>query len=91
MDTIEANHALGFSTDGRDFALPVAILHDLMITRVRLLSNNPDKSRALIDAGIDVELVPCEVTPNPHSSSYLKTKREKMGHVLSHTPGKKRK
>jgi GTP cyclohydrolase II len=87
MDTIEANHALGFSTDGRDFALPVAILHDLTITRVRLLSNNPQKSRALIDAGIDAELVPCEVAPNPYSSSYLKTKREKMGHVLSHTPG----
>jgi 3,4-dihydroxy-2-butanone 4-phosphate synthase len=85
LDTIEANHALGFSTDCRDFALPVAILRDLAITRVRLLSNNPHKSRALIDAGIDVvEQVPCEVAPNPHSFAYLQAKKQKMGHVLSH-------
>jgi 3,4-dihydroxy-2-butanone 4-phosphate synthase/GTP cyclohydrolase II len=84
LDTVEANHALGFSTDYRDFALPVAILRDLGISRVRLLSNNPQKSRALIDAGIDVvEQVRCEVAPNPHSSTYLQTKRIKMGHALS--------
>ena len=85
LDTVEANHALGFSTDYRDFALPVAILRDLGISRVRLLSNNPQKSRALIDAGIDVaERVPCEVAPNPHSFAYLQAKKEKMGHELSH-------
>ena len=84
LDTVEANHALGFSTDYRDFALPVAILQDLGISRVRLLSNNPQKSRALIDAGIDVvEQISCEVAPNPHSFAYLQTKREKMGHALS--------
>lgn len=87
MDTVEANHALGFSTDGRDFALPVAILNNLAITRVRLLSNNPQKSRALIDAGIDVDLVSCEVAPTPHSFAYLKTKGEKMGHALSFRAG----
>jgi 3,4-dihydroxy-2-butanone 4-phosphate synthase/GTP cyclohydrolase II len=84
LDTVEANHALGFNTDYRDFALPVAILRDLDITRVRLLSNNPEKYRALIDAGIDVvEQVPCEVAPNPHSFAYLQAKKEKMGHALN--------
>src|SRR5215469_8286891 len=59
LDTVEANHALGFKADCRDFNLPAAILHNLGIRRVRLLSNNPRKSRALSDAGIDVvALVP---------------------------------
>jgi GTP cyclohydrolase II len=76
LDTVDANHALGFNTDYRDFALPVAILHDLGISRVRLLSNSPQKSRALIDAGIDVvEEVPCEVPPNPYSFAYLQAKK----------------
>jgi 3,4-dihydroxy 2-butanone 4-phosphate synthase/GTP cyclohydrolase II len=84
LDTVEANHALGFRVDYRDYALPIAILHDLEISRVRLLSNNPQKSGALMDGGIDVvERVYCEVLPNPHSSSYLQTKKEKMGHTLS--------
>jgi GTP cyclohydrolase II len=88
LDTVEANHALGFQTDYRDFSLPIAILHDLGISRVRLLSNNPEKSRALIDAGIDVvEQIPCEVAPNPHSFAYLQAKKEKMGHALSHSGG----
>ncbi len=83
LDTVEANHAIGFHSDYRDYALPIAILCDLGISRVRLLSNNPDKAYALIDAGIDVvERVHCEVSPNPHSSTYLQTKKEKMGHAL---------
>jgi GTP cyclohydrolase II len=83
LDTVEANHALGFKADCRDFNLPAAILHNLGIRRVRLLSNNPRKSRALSDAGIEVvALVPCETTPTPYSFSYLLTKKEKMGHVL---------
>lgn len=84
LDTVEANHALGFKADYRDFSLPAAILHDLGISRVRLLTNNPHKSRALIDAGIEVvEQLPCEAAPNSHSLDYLRTKREKMGHQLS--------
>lgn len=84
LDTVEANHALGFGSDYRDYGLPVAVLHDLGIRRVRLLSNNPDKVRALIDAGIDVvERVQCEVSPSPHSATYMQTKKEKMGHVLT--------
>jgi GTP cyclohydrolase II len=68
LDTIAANHALGFEADCRDFSLPIAILNDLGICRVRLLSNNPDKLRALVHAGIEVvEQIPCEVQPNTHA------------------------
>src|SRR6476659_3415381 len=84
LDTVEANQALGFEVDCRDFALPAAILHDLGIKQVRLLSNNPRKASAL--AGSDIEVVArlsCEAVPNPHSMSYLRTKKEKMGHTLS--------
>ena len=83
LDTVDANHALGFRADCRDFSLPAAILHELRVNRVRLLSNNPRKSRALTDAGIEVvERLPCEAEPTPHSLAYLRTKKEKMGHVL---------
>jgi 3,4-dihydroxy 2-butanone 4-phosphate synthase / GTP cyclohydrolase II len=84
IDTIEANHALGFKADFRDFSLAAAILHDLRITRVRLLTNNPRKARALSAAGIAVvERLPCEVVPTAHSLAYLQTKKQKMGHALS--------
>ncbi len=84
LDTVEANHALGFMADYRDFGLPAAILHDLGISRVRLLSNNPYKSRALSDAGIEVVAqIPCEAAPTPDSFAYLRAKKEKMGHALS--------
>lgn len=83
LDTIEANRALGFPEDCRDFALPVAILHDLDIHRVRLLSNNPEKYRALINGGIQVaERIPCETAPSPHALSYLRIMKERMGHTL---------
>jgi GTP cyclohydrolase II len=83
LDTVEANHALGFDADCRDFGLPMAILHDLKISRVRLLSNNPEKYQALVQAGIEVkERINCEMTPNIHALSYLRTKKEKMGHAL---------
>lgn len=83
LDTIEANRALGFPEDGRDFTLPVAILHDLEIPRVRLLSNNPEKYRALINGGIEVvERIPCETVPNPHALRYLRIMKERMGHRL---------
>ena len=84
LDTVEANQALGYSVDSRDFSLPVAIVKELGIHRVRLLSNNPQKSRALINAGIDVVVeIPCEVAPNPYSFEYLRAKKQKMGHRLS--------
>jgi GTP cyclohydrolase II len=84
LDTIAANHALGFEADCRDFSLPIAILNDLGICRVRLLSNNPDKLRALVHAGIEVvEQIPCEVRPNPHALLYMRAKKERMGHTLT--------
>jgi len=91
LDTVEANHALGFEADYRDFVLPVAILRELGVTRVRLFSNNPAKTRVLFDAGIEVlEQVPCEVAPTEHSFDYLRTKKEQMGHTLSLAPGSSR-
>jgi 3,4-dihydroxy-2-butanone 4-phosphate synthase/GTP cyclohydrolase II len=84
LDTIEANHALGFGPDYRDYRLPIAILRDLGIGRVRLLSNSPDKIRALAEAGIEiVAQLPCEGTPNPYSLGYLKTKKDRLGHTLT--------
>src|SRR6059036_1867011 len=91
LDTVDANLALGFPADGRDFSLPAAILHELGVTRVRLLSNNPDKALALSGAGIEVvDRVPCEVVPTPHSIDYLRTKKERLGHALNLVPGSNR-
>ncbi len=84
LDTFEANHALGFPADGRDFALPAAILDELGIRRIRLMSNNPQKAHALRDAGIEIfARIACEAAPNPISRAYLAAKRDKMGHALS--------
>lgn len=84
LDTVEANERLGFKADQRDFALPGQILKTLGVPRVRLLSNNPEKVEALERAGVEVvERVPCEVAPNPHAEEYLKTKKEKLGHLFS--------
>jgi GTP cyclohydrolase II len=84
LDTVEANERLGFKADQRDFALPGDILKALGVARVRLLSNNPEKVEALQRAGVEVvERVPCEVTPSPHAEEYLKTKKEKLGHLFT--------
>ena len=84
LDTIQANEALGFDADYRDFSLDVAILHEIGIDRVRLMSNNPEKVKALTKGGIEVlELVACEAPPSPYALSYLRTKKEKMGHSLT--------
>jgi GTP cyclohydrolase II len=83
-DTVEANEELGFKADYREFALPAGALNALGVKEVRLLSNNPDKVAALENAGIKVvERVPCEVPPEAHSEAYLKTKKEKLGHLFS--------
>ena len=84
LDTVEANERLGFKADQRDFTLPGEILKALGVTRVRLLSNNPDKVEALERSGVNVvERVPCEVTPSPHAEEYLRTKKEKLGHLFT--------
>ena len=83
LDTVEANHALGFKADLRDFSLPAAIVRDLGIKKVRLLSNNSCKARALTEKGIEVVAqLACEAVPNPHSIAYLRAKKGKMAHAL---------
>jgi len=68
----------------REYHDAAAMLRDLSVQRVRLLTNNPAKTEALRDLGIEVvEQVPLQVAPNPHNLDYLRTKREKMGHILS--------
>jgi GTP cyclohydrolase II len=84
LDTVEANERLGFKADHRDFALPGEMLKALGVLQVRLLSNNPEKVEALQKAGLEVvERVPCEVEHSPHAEEYLKTKKEKLGHLFS--------
>jgi GTP cyclohydrolase II len=84
LDTVEANERLGFKADHREFALPAEILKALGVSRVRLLSNNPDKVAALERAGIEVtERIPCEVPPSIHAEDYLKTKKDKLGHLFT--------
>jgi GTP cyclohydrolase II len=83
-DTVEANEGLGLKADYRDFRLPAEILRQLGVSAVRLISNSPDKIAALQDAGIAiVERVPCEAAPNPNALRYLKTKKDKLGQLLT--------
>ena len=82
-DTVEANRRLGYEADLRDYALPAGILQYYGVRAVRLLSNNPDKLRALENCGISIEeRVPIEATPQQARARYLKTKREKLGHLI---------
>lgn len=82
-DTVEANLALGFEADLRSYELPVAIMHYFKLESVKFLSNNPDKIAALERAGVRVaERVPALVEPQEHAEEYLRTKKEKMGHLL---------
>jgi GTP cyclohydrolase II len=82
LDTVEANVQLGFDADQRDYALPAAILRYLNIPAVRLLSNNPDKIAALEKVGIRVERSPIIAPAMNTTSDYMRTKREKMGHLF---------
>jgi GTP cyclohydrolase II len=84
FDTVEANVELGYDNDYREYKLPPEMLRLLGVTQVRLISNNPDKVAALEKAGIKVvERVPAEVEAYEHSQNYLRTKKEKMGHLLT--------
>ena len=83
-DTVEANHELGFAADLRDYRAGAHILFDLGVRQVRLMTNNPDKVRALEALGITVvERVALEVAPRAPNQAYLRTKRSKFGHLLS--------
>ena len=82
-DTVEANEALGFSPDLRDYGIGAQILHDLGVRKMKLLTNNPRKIKGLEGYGLSVvERVPLECTPTKDNIHYLKTKREKLGHML---------
>ncbi len=83
LDTVDANIELGFKPDYRDYGIGAQILRDLNVTKMRLMSNNPTKRAGLVGYGIEVvENVPIEIASNPHNERYLRTKRDRMGHIL---------
>src|SRR5271155_1943371 len=83
MDTVEANVSLGFAADAREYEFPAKILRKLGATKIRLLSNNPDKVQQLESSGVKVvERVPCQPRISKVSRAYLETKKSKMGHLL---------
>jgi len=83
LDTVEANLQLGFDMDSRDYGIGAQILHNLGISKMRLMTNNPKKRVGLMGYGLEiVENVPIEIKPNPHNEKYLKTKRDKLGHSI---------
>jgi 3,4-dihydroxy 2-butanone 4-phosphate synthase/GTP cyclohydrolase II len=83
LDTVDANLQLGFHADERDYTFAAAMLKDLGISNIRLMTNNPRKGESLSQLGHTVtEMMPLEVESNPFNAQYLQTKKEKMGHVL---------
>jgi 3,4-dihydroxy 2-butanone 4-phosphate synthase/GTP cyclohydrolase II len=85
MDTVEANLALGYKADPRDYGVGIQLLKDLGLRKIRLLTNNPKKTDAFIYGGFDLEVVdqiPIVPPMNEHNASYLSAKREKLGHKL---------
>lgn len=85
LDTVEANHALGFKADTRDYGIGIQVLKDLGLQKIRLLTNNPKKTEAFNLRGFDLQVVdqvPILPPPNEHNAHYLATKRDKLGHNL---------
>lgn len=82
-DTVEANEALGFKPDQRDYGVGAQILRDLKVKKMKLMTNNPTKRAGLIGYGLEIcDIVAIEIKSNKHNELYLKTKRDKMGHTL---------
>jgi 3,4-dihydroxy 2-butanone 4-phosphate synthase/GTP cyclohydrolase II len=91
LDTVEANLQLGFTMDARDYGVGAQILHDLDVSKIRLMSNNPKKRIGLMGYGLEiVEAVGLEVEANSHNEKYLQTKRDKMGHTIMQNESEKR-
>jgi 3,4-dihydroxy 2-butanone 4-phosphate synthase/GTP cyclohydrolase II len=83
LDTVEANEALGFAADRRDYGIGMQILVDLGLSRIKLLTNNPAKRAGLEGYGLEVvDRVPMSVVANAHNRRYLETKRDKLGHLI---------
>jgi 3,4-dihydroxy 2-butanone 4-phosphate synthase / GTP cyclohydrolase II len=85
LDTVEANHRLGFKADQRDYMIGAQILKDLGLTKIRVLTNNPKKTDSAVFHGVDLEIVeqvPIIAAHEPLREKYLDTKRDKMGHRL---------
>ena len=83
LDTVEANERLGFQGDQRDYGVGAQILHDLGVSKIKLITNNPKKRVGLMGYGLEiVENVPIEIIPNQHNKKYLETKRDKLGHSI---------
>jgi 3,4-dihydroxy 2-butanone 4-phosphate synthase / GTP cyclohydrolase II len=83
LDTVEANLHMGFAPDERDYGVGAQILRSLGVKKMRLLTNNPVKRVGLEGFGLKVvENIPIEVEPNEHNEFYMKTKRDRMGHIL---------
>jgi 3,4-dihydroxy 2-butanone 4-phosphate synthase/GTP cyclohydrolase II len=83
LDTVQANLKLGFPMDLREYGIGAQILVDLGLKKIRLLTNNPKKIVGLEGYGLEVvEQVPIRVKPNPHNAKYLKTKKQKLGHLI---------
>jgi 3,4-dihydroxy 2-butanone 4-phosphate synthase/GTP cyclohydrolase II len=83
LDTVEANVSLGFPADKRDYGIGSQILYDLGVRKIRLLTNNPKKIYGLEGFGLEVvERVPIRIPANTHNARYLKTKKDKLGHLL---------
>ena len=83
LDTVDANLHLGYQADERDYGVGAQILRRIGVRRMRLMTNNPVKRVGLEAYGLTVEEnIPIEVTPNPHNAFYMKTKKERMGHIL---------
>jgi 3,4-dihydroxy 2-butanone 4-phosphate synthase/GTP cyclohydrolase II len=88
LDTVEANLALGYKADTRDYGVGIQLLKDLGLTKIRLLTNNPKKTDAFIYGGFDLQVIdqiPIHPPVNEHNARYLQTKREKLGHQLPET------
>jgi 3,4-dihydroxy 2-butanone 4-phosphate synthase/GTP cyclohydrolase II len=83
LDTVEANLQLGFEDDLRDYGIGAQILRDLGVGEVRLLTNNPHKIESLRRYGVKVTRIPLEVAPHVDNIGYLRTKKEKLGHLFS--------